>query len=67
MRPFASLHLREQDGSQQLFWSHLRKFGQGSPCCLCSKQRGLIGQYSLIMGCQRFRQYMKDIDFIKLD
>ncbi|XP_044118496.1 40S ribosomal protein S29-like [Neovison vison] len=67
MRPFALLHPREKDESQQLSWSHLRKFGQGSPCCLCSKHHALIGQHSLSMGCQCFHQYTKDISFIKLD
>ncbi|XP_059263954.1 small ribosomal subunit protein uS14-like [Mustela nigripes] len=54
-------------GSRELSWSHLRKFGQGSPCCLCSKHHALIGQHSLSMGCQCFHQYTKDINFIKLD
>ncbi|XP_072506044.1 small ribosomal subunit protein uS14-like [Notamacropus eugenii] len=47
-------------GHQQLYWSHPRKFGQGSPSCrVCSNRHGLIRQ------C--FRQYTKDIGFIKLD
>ncbi|CAD7669452.1 unnamed protein product [Nyctereutes procyonoides] len=55
-------------GHQQLSWSHLRRFGQGSPSChLCSNQRGLIGKYSLNMGCQCFCLYVRDTDLIKLD
>ncbi|XP_057553897.1 40S ribosomal protein S29-like [Hippopotamus amphibius kiboko] len=55
-------------GHQQLYWSHPRKFGQGSrSCCVCSNRHGLIRKYSLNMCCQCFRQYAKDIGFIKLD
>ncbi|XP_059534573.1 small ribosomal subunit protein uS14-like [Myotis daubentonii] len=55
-------------GYQQLYWSHLRKFGQGSRSCrVCSNQPGLIRKYSLNMCPQCFRQYEKDIGFIKLD
>ncbi|XP_038954074.1 small ribosomal subunit protein uS14-like [Rattus norvegicus] len=49
-------------GHQQLYWSHPRKFGQGSCSCrVCSNRHGLI------MCRQCFRQYSKDIGFIKLD
>ncbi|XP_074090670.1 ubiquitin carboxyl-terminal hydrolase MINDY-2 isoform X5 [Macrotis lagotis] len=55
-------------GHQQLYWSHPRKFGQGSrSCCVCSNRHGLIRKYSLNMCRQCFRQYAKDISFIKLD
>ncbi|XP_054514187.1 small ribosomal subunit protein uS14-like [Pan troglodytes] len=56
-------------GHQQLYWSHPRKFGQGSrSCCICSNNRhGLIRKYGLNMCRQCFRQYVKDIGFIKLD
>ncbi|CAM9749886.1 unnamed protein product [Rangifer tarandus platyrhynchus] len=55
-------------GHQQLYWSHPRKFGQGSrPCRVCSNRHGLIQKYGLNMCCQYFRQYVKDISFIKLD
>ncbi|XP_063085316.1 small ribosomal subunit protein uS14-like [Cavia porcellus] len=47
-------------GCQQLCWSHPRKFGQGS--CSCS----LIPKCGLNMCRQCFRQYAKDIGFIKL-
>ncbi|XP_037386199.1 40S ribosomal protein S29-like [Talpa occidentalis] len=55
-------------GHQQLYWSHPRKFGQGSRSCrVCSNRHGLIRQYGLNMCRQCFRQYAKDIGFIKLD
>uniref|UniRef100_A0A4X1TY77 Small ribosomal subunit protein uS14 n=2 Tax=Sus scrofa TaxID=9823 RepID=A0A4X1TY77_PIG len=55
-------------GHQQLYWSHLRKFGQGSrSCCVCSNWHGLIRKYSLDMCHQRFCQHMKDPGFIRLD
>nr|XP_035967991.1 40S ribosomal protein S29-like [Halichoerus grypus] len=67
-KTFALLHLREQDGSQQLYWSHPRKFGQGSRSCLVSSNRdGLIRKYGLNMWRRCFRQPAKDIGFIKLD
>ncbi|KAM7338033.1 hypothetical protein ACRRTK_004152 [Alexandromys fortis] len=48
-------------GHQQLYWGHLRKFGQGScSCCGCSNHHGLIRKYWLNM-CA------KDIGFIELD
>ncbi|XP_037588593.1 40S ribosomal protein S29-like [Cebus imitator] len=50
-------------GHQQLYWSHPQKFGQGSHSCrVCSNR-----QYGLNMFRQCFRQYAKDIGFIKLD
>ncbi|XP_073490343.1 small ribosomal subunit protein uS14-like [Aquarana catesbeiana] len=55
-------------GHQQLYWSHLRKFGQGScSCCMCSNRHGLIRKYGLNIYRQCFRQCAKDIGFIKLD
>ncbi|XP_065802762.1 small ribosomal subunit protein uS14-like [Muntiacus reevesi] len=55
-------------GHQQLYWSHPKKFRQGSPSCwVCSNQLGLIWKYGLNMCCQCFRQYAKDIVFLKLD
>ncbi|XP_061468614.1 small ribosomal subunit protein uS14-like [Rhineura floridana] len=55
-------------GHQQLYWSHPRKFGQGSRSCrVCSSRHGLIRKYGLNMCRQCFRQYAKDIGFIKLD
>uniref|UniRef100_A0A452J4D2 Small ribosomal subunit protein uS14 n=1 Tax=Gopherus agassizii TaxID=38772 RepID=A0A452J4D2_9SAUR len=47
---------------------HPRKFGQGSRSCrMCSNRHGLICKYGLNMCRQCFRQYAKDIGFIKLD
>ncbi|XP_036622597.1 40S ribosomal protein S29-like [Trichosurus vulpecula] len=53
-------------GHQQLHWSHPRKFGQGTwSCCVGLNQHGLIRKYGLNMCRQCFRQYAKDISFIK--
>ncbi|XP_015992451.2 40S ribosomal protein S29-like [Rousettus aegyptiacus] len=53
-------------GHQQL--THLRKFSQGSRSChVCSNQHGPIRKYGLNMCHQCFRQYAKDIGFVKLD
>uniref|UniRef100_A0A671T2Q8 Small ribosomal subunit protein uS14 n=1 Tax=Sinocyclocheilus anshuiensis TaxID=1608454 RepID=A0A671T2Q8_9TELE len=65
-------------GHQQLYWSHHRKFsGQKMKmnafltCCLvsssrvCSNRHGLIRKYGLNMCRQCFRQYAKDIGFVK--
>ncbi|KAK9957018.1 hypothetical protein ABG768_014716 [Culter alburnus] len=53
-------------GHQQLYWSHPRKYGQGSRSCrVCSNRHGLIRKYGLNMCRQCFRQYAKDIGFIK--
>ncbi|XP_075859749.1 small ribosomal subunit protein uS14-like [Microcebus murinus] len=55
-------------GHQQLYWSHPRKFGQGSHSCrVCSNRHGLIRKYGLNMCRQCFCVYAKDIGFIKLD
>ncbi|XP_059547877.1 small ribosomal subunit protein uS14-like [Myotis daubentonii] len=55
-------------GNQQLYWSHRRRFSQDSHSChVCSNLHGLIWKYGLDMCPQCFSQYMKDIDFIKLD
>ncbi|XP_038664326.1 40S ribosomal protein S29-like [Scyliorhinus canicula] len=52
-------------GHQQLYWSHPRKFGQGSRSCV--NRHGLIQKYGLNMCRPCFRQYAKDIGFVKLD
>ncbi|XDV41081.1 hypothetical protein PO909_010012 [Leuciscus waleckii] len=53
-------------GHQQLYWSHPRKYGQGSRSCrVCSNRHGLIRKYGLNMCRQCFRQYAKDIGFVK--
>ncbi|XP_045719658.1 small ribosomal subunit protein uS14-like [Mirounga angustirostris] len=55
-------------GHQQLYWNYPRKFGQGFHSCrICSNWHGLIQKYGLNMCRQCFRQYTKDIGFIKLD
>ncbi|XP_038607855.1 40S ribosomal protein S29-like [Tachyglossus aculeatus] len=55
-------------GYQRLSWSHPRKFSQGSrSCCICSNRHSLIRKYSFNMCRQCFRQYAKDIGFIRLD
>ncbi|KAB0388121.1 hypothetical protein FD755_003077 [Muntiacus reevesi] len=55
-------------GHQQLYWSHPRKFCQTSRSCrVCSNWHGLIRKYGLNMCRQCFRQYAKDIGFIKHD
>ncbi|XP_070331943.1 small ribosomal subunit protein uS14-like [Odocoileus virginianus] len=52
-------------GHQQLYWSHPRKFSQGSRSCrVGSNRHGLIWKYSLNMCRQCFHQYAKDIGFI---
>uniref|UniRef100_A0AAX7SKV5 Small ribosomal subunit protein uS14 n=1 Tax=Astatotilapia calliptera TaxID=8154 RepID=A0AAX7SKV5_ASTCA len=54
-------------GHQQLYWSHPRKFGQGSRSCrVCSNRHGLIRKYGINMCRQCFRQYAKDIGFVKV-
>ncbi|XP_043378541.1 40S ribosomal protein S29 [Chelonia mydas] len=53
---------------QQLYWSDPRKFGKGSRSChVCSNRHGPIRKYGLNMCWQCFRQYAKDIGFVKLD
>ncbi|XP_036040352.1 40S ribosomal protein S29-like [Onychomys torridus] len=55
-------------GHQQLSWSHLRKFGQGScSCCVCSNHHSLIWKYGVNMCRWCVHQYTKDIGFFKLD
>ncbi|XP_035292895.1 40S ribosomal protein S29-like [Cricetulus griseus] len=55
-------------GHQKLYWSHPQKFHQGSRSChICSNCHGLFQKYGLNMCRQCFRQYLKDIGFIKLD
>ncbi|CAM4686075.1 unnamed protein product [Leuciscus chuanchicus] len=103
---------RDEMGHQQLYWSHPRKYGQGSRSWVretrelgslrpagvyyfsrnvehmrtnmaaahrllfttarykirvCSNRHGLIRKYGLNMCRQCFRQYAKDIGFVKLD
>nr|XP_056701426.1 40S ribosomal protein S29-like [Euleptes europaea] len=53
-------------GHQQLDWSHPRKFRQES-VRICSNCHSLIHKHGLNMCHQCFRQYAKDIGFIKLN
>ncbi|MBN3298830.1 RS29 protein, partial [Amia calva] len=65
--PFRYPSDRDKMGHQQLYWSHPRKFGQGSRSCrVCSNRHGLIRKYGLNMCRQCFRQYAKDIGFCKV-
>ncbi|XP_070090938.1 small ribosomal subunit protein uS14-like [Equus przewalskii] len=55
-------------GHQQLYWSHLQKFGKGSHSDhICSNQDGLIQKYSLNICSQCLYRYVKDIGSITLD
>ncbi|KAK7907262.1 hypothetical protein WMY93_015874 [Mugilogobius chulae] len=64
--PFRRTTGADNMGHQQLYWSHPRKFGQGSRSCrVCSNRHGLIRKYGLNMCRQCFRQYAKDIGFVK--
>nr|ACJ50595.1 hypothetical protein [Psathyromyia shannoni] len=55
-------------GFKNLWYSHPRKFGQGSRCCrACSNRHGLIRKYGLNLCRQCFREYATDIGFKKLD
>nr|XP_004650923.2 40S ribosomal protein S29-like [Jaculus jaculus] len=55
-------------GHRQLGWSHPRKFSQGSCSCrVCSNHHDLIWKFGLNGYGQCFRQYAKDIGFMKLD
>ncbi|XP_055409905.1 40S ribosomal protein S29-like isoform X5 [Bubalus kerabau] len=67
-RKWQLLSRESNRGHQQLYWSHPRKFLQGSRSCrVCSNRHSLIRKYGLNMCRQCFRQYAKDIGFIKLD
>ncbi|XP_058130726.1 small ribosomal subunit protein uS14 [Anopheles ziemanni] len=55
-------------GFANLWYSHPRKYGQGSRFCrACSNNHGLIRKYGLNICRQCFREYAKDIGFRKLD
>ncbi|GAB0088183.1 40S ribosomal protein S29 [Sergentomyia squamirostris] len=54
-------------GFKNLWYSHPRKFGQGSRCCrACSNRHGLIRKYGLNLCRQCFREYANDIGFKKV-
>ncbi|KAK9880120.1 hypothetical protein WA026_008635 [Henosepilachna vigintioctopunctata] len=55
-------------GFLNLWFSHPRKYGQGSRSCrACSNGHGLIRKYGLNLCRQCFREYAADIGFKKLD
>ncbi|XP_019381373.1 PREDICTED: 40S ribosomal protein S29 [Gavialis gangeticus] len=67
-RPPSATASTATNGHQQLYWSHPRKFRQGSCSCrVRSNRHSLICKYGLNMCRQCFHQYTKDIGFIKLD
>ncbi|RKP24699.1 ribosomal protein S14p/S29e-domain-containing protein [Syncephalis pseudoplumigaleata] len=51
----------------QVWFSRPRPYGKGSrQCRVCSHRQGLIRKYGLDMCRQCFREYAKDIGFIKV-
>eukprot|EP01115_Flamella_aegyptia_P002377 TRINITY_DN136412_c0_g1_i1.p1 TRINITY_DN136412_c0_g1~~TRINITY_DN136412_c0_g1_i1.p1 ORF type:complete len:57 (-),score=0.23 TRINITY_DN136412_c0_g1_i1:195-365(-) len=53
-------------GHQNIWYSHPRKYGKGSRSCkICANKHGLIRKYSMNICRQCFREYAKDIGFIK--
>ncbi|KAK9235203.1 ribosomal protein S14 [Lipomyces kononenkoae] len=49
-----------------VWFSHPRKYGKGSrQCRVCAHQAGLIRKYGLNICRQCFREYSKDIGFVK--
>ncbi|XP_039285209.1 40S ribosomal protein S29-like [Nilaparvata lugens] len=55
-------------GHQNIWYSHPRKYGQGSRSCrACANGHGLIRKYSLNLCRQCFREYASEIGFKKLD
>ena len=50
-----------------VWFSHPRKYGKGSrQCRVCAHQAGLIRKYDINMCRQCFREYAKDIGFLKV-
>ncbi|TGZ48950.1 40S ribosomal protein S29 [Temnothorax longispinosus] len=53
-------------GFQNIWYSHPRKYGQGSRSCrACANRHGLIRKYGLNICRQCFREYAADIGFKK--
>ncbi|KAK9321188.1 ribosomal protein S14 [Lipomyces orientalis] len=49
-----------------VWYSHPRKYGKGArQCRVCAHQAGLIRKYGLNICRQCFREYSKDIGFVK--
>ncbi|CAH1397729.1 unnamed protein product [Nezara viridula] len=54
-------------GHANIWWSHPRKFGQGSRSCrACANGHGLIRKYGLNLCRQCFREYAHEIGFKKV-
>ncbi|KYN43380.1 40S ribosomal protein S29 [Trachymyrmex septentrionalis] len=54
-------------GFQNIWYSHPRKYGQGSRSCrACANRHGLIRKYGLNICRQCFREYAADIGFKKV-
>lgn len=50
-----------------VWFSHPRKYGKGSrQCRVCAHVAGLIRKYDINMCRQCFREYSKDIGFLKV-
>ncbi|KAH0952299.1 hypothetical protein HN011_005338 [Eciton burchellii] len=55
-------------GFQNIWYSHPRKYGQGSRSCrACANRHGLIRKYGLNICRQCFREYAADIGFKKVN
>ncbi|XP_047537032.1 40S ribosomal protein S29 isoform X1 [Vanessa atalanta] len=53
-------------GHANIWYSHPRRYGQGSRSCrACSNRHGLIRKYGLNICRQCFREYAHDIGFKK--
>ncbi|CAK1583714.1 unnamed protein product [Parnassius mnemosyne] len=54
-------------GHANIWYSHPRRYGQGSRSCrACSNRHGLIRKYGLNICRQCFREYAHDIGFKKV-
>ncbi|XP_012255228.2 40S ribosomal protein S29 [Athalia rosae] len=64
----AKVAIKRNMGFQNIWYSHPRKYGQGSRSCrACANKHGLIRKYGLNICRQCFREYAADIGFKKLD
>ncbi|KAK9453666.1 ribosomal protein S14 [Dipodascopsis uninucleata] len=51
---------------EDVWYSHPRTYGKGSRSCrVCAHKAGLIRKYGLNICRQCFREYSKDIGFVK--
>ncbi|OXU23078.1 hypothetical protein TSAR_003254, partial [Trichomalopsis sarcophagae] len=61
---FGKVESTDKMGFQNIWYSHPRKYGQGSRSCrACSNRHGLIRKYGLNICRQCFREYAADIGF----